>query len=110
MAAVRHLGVDLREHLLANSGIVGLEIVEPGDVERAVRLFRRDGFVVVRDALDVAQIEFLRAGVAEAVDAIVALDPSRGGNRGPRRYSFGGSSTTRSMAAPAGAAIPSCRE
>jgi hypothetical protein len=27
--------VDLREHLLADNGIVGLEIVEPGDVERA---------------------------------------------------------------------------
>ena len=90
-------GVDLRAHLVANNGIVGMEIVDPAEVERAVRLFHRDGFVVVRDALDADQLEFLRSGVAEAVDAIVALDPDRAGNRGSHRYSFGGSSSTRSM-------------
>ena len=87
----------LRQHLAAHNGIVGLEVLEPGEIERAVRLFNRDGFVVVRDALDAAQTERLRAGVAEVVADIVALDPDRSGNRGSYRYSFGGSSITRSM-------------
>jgi ectoine hydroxylase-related dioxygenase (phytanoyl-CoA dioxygenase family) len=87
----------LREHLDANNGIVGLEILDPDEIERAVRLFDRDGFVVVRDALDADQTAFLKAGVDEVVDDIVALDPDRSGNRGSHRYSFGGSSTTRSM-------------
>jgi len=87
----------LRDHLAAHNGIVGLEVLQPHEVERAVRLFRRDGFVVVRDALDADQLETLRAGVAEAVDGILALNPTRSGNRGSHRYSFGGSSMTRSM-------------
>jgi ectoine hydroxylase-related dioxygenase (phytanoyl-CoA dioxygenase family) len=87
----------LREHLAANNGIRDLEILDPGEIERAVRIFDRDGFVVVRDALDAEQVEFLRAGVDDAVAQIVALDPDRSGNRGSRRYSFGGSSSTRSM-------------
>lgn len=89
--------MELREHLLANNGIVGLDILDPGEVEQAVSLFHRDGFVVVRDALTPEQVEFLRAGVDQAVDDIVALDPDRSGNRGSHRYSFGGSSSTRSM-------------
>lgn len=87
----------LREHLAAHNGIVGLEVLEPGEIERAVRLFHRDGFVVVRDALDADQVELLRVGVAEVVGDIVGLNPSRSGNRGSHRYSFGGSSITRSM-------------
>jgi hypothetical protein len=89
--------VALRDHLAAHNGITGLEILDPSEIERAVRLFRRDGFVVVRDALDPDQTEFLRNGVNEVVDSILALDPDRGGNRGSHRYSFGGSSVTRSM-------------
>src|SRR5579863_4391507 len=42
----------LREHLRQHNGIRGLEIVAPDDVERAARIFFRDGFVVVRDLLD----------------------------------------------------------
>ncbi len=87
----------LRDHLRANNGIRGLEILDPSEVERAVRIFRRDGFVVVRDVLDAEQIEMLRRGVDEVVDEIIALDPDRSGNRGAHRYSFGGSSSTRSM-------------
>ena len=35
----------LRAHLESNNGIVGMEIVEPHEIERAVRIFDRDGFV-----------------------------------------------------------------
>jgi ectoine hydroxylase-related dioxygenase (phytanoyl-CoA dioxygenase family) len=87
----------LRVHLAEHNGIKGLEVLDPTEVERAVRLFNRDGFVVVRDALDAEQLAFLRAGVEEAVKEIIALDPDRSGNRGSHRYSFGGSSLTRSM-------------
>lgn len=89
--------VEQRQYLSAHSGLAGLEILTPSEIERAVAIFRRDGFVVVRDVLDVDQIEFLRTGVVEVVDAIVSLDADRVGNRGAHRYSFGGSSATRSM-------------
>lgn len=87
----------LREHLSKYNGIRGLEIVEPHEIERAVRLFNRDGFVVVDKALDPDQVAFLKRGVDTVVDDIIAMDPERGGNRGSHRYSFGGSSSTRSM-------------
>lgn len=89
--------VEQREYLAERSGIVGLEILDPHEVERAVRVFHRDGFVVVRDALTPEQTAFLAAGVTEVADEIVALDGERNGNRGSHRYSFGGSSVTRSM-------------
>ena len=87
----------LREHLLAHNGIAGLEIVDPGDVERALRLFARDGFVVVHSVLDDELFEVLWAGCEEVARDLVALDVELGGNRGSHRYSFGGSSLTRSM-------------
>jgi ectoine hydroxylase-related dioxygenase (phytanoyl-CoA dioxygenase family) len=87
----------LRSHLEQHNGIKGLEILEPAEVDRAVRLFNRDGFVVVRDALTPKQLAFLKAGVDQAMHDIIALDPDRSGNRGSHRYSFGGSSITRSM-------------
>jgi ectoine hydroxylase-related dioxygenase (phytanoyl-CoA dioxygenase family) len=91
-------GIDeLRAYLEAKNGIVGLDVLDPGEVERAVRIFNRDGFVVVRDALDPDQTAFLKAGVDRVVEEILALDPDRSGNRGSHRYSFGGSSLTRSM-------------
>ena len=55
----------LREHLAAHNGIVGLEVLGPDEIERAVRLFHRDDLVVVGDALDADQLQLLRAGVSE---------------------------------------------
>ena len=86
-----------RSYLEANNGLAGLEILDPSEIERAVRLFRRDGFVVVGDVLDADQTAILRGGVREVVNDIIALDDERTGNRGSHRYSFGGSSVTRSM-------------
>ena len=87
----------LRAHLEANNGIKGLNLVEPADIERAVQLFRRDGFVVVANILNDEQTEFLRSGCDEVVAQILELDRDRKGNRGSHRYSFGGSSLTRSQ-------------
>ncbi len=89
--------VALREHLAANNGIRGLEIFQHHELDHIVRVFRRDGFVVVADVLDSEQIDFLRAGCDEVVDQVLALDPDRKGNRGSHRYSFGAVSTTRSQ-------------
>ena len=56
----------LRAHLDANNGIVGLETVTHDCVDDAVRLFRRDGFVVVTDALDGAEMRWMALRCAGA--------------------------------------------
>lgn len=90
--------VELREHLLENNGIHGLERFQPHEIDRAVEVFRRDGFVVVENVLTPEQTEFLRAGCDEMMSEIVTRDNAdRAGNRGSHRYSFGGTSSTRSM-------------
>jgi len=86
-----------RAYLQANNGIRGLEVLQPTDIDDAVRIFRRDGFIVVENALTPDQTAFLQAGVLETAAQILALDGDRAGNRGSHRYSFGGSSLTRSM-------------
>ena len=93
--------VALRERLDRENGIPDLELVEPVDIDRAVELFDRDGFVVVRDALDPALLERMRTAVDRVVDRLLEVDPdnSVGGGAGglPHRYSFGSSSATRHM-------------
>jgi hypothetical protein len=86
-----------RAYLEARNGISGLEILGTGDIDRAVLLFRRDGFVVIADVLNAEQTAFLAAGCAEVAAEVLALDQARNGNRGSHRYSFGGSSLTRSQ-------------
>ena len=87
----------LAAHLKANSGIQGLEILKPTEMEKAVQLFYRDGFVVVENVLNQDQVDILKAGCHEVIDEVMALDDARKGNRGSHRYSFGGSSLTRSQ-------------
>ena len=87
----------LRDHLQQNNGIRGLDILSPADVDWAVTLFRRDGFVVVSDVLTQEQTDYLAAGCDQVVSEIVAMDTQNTGNRGAQRYSFGGSSLTRSQ-------------
>lgn len=89
--------VKLSNLLKSYNGIAGLEILEPGDVQRAVRLFRRDGFVVVANVLNGEQIDILASGCNAVIQEIVALDEDHRGNRGSHRYSFGGCSLTRSQ-------------
>jgi ectoine hydroxylase-related dioxygenase (phytanoyl-CoA dioxygenase family) len=88
---------DLRAYLEANNGIAGLEVVVPDNLARALELFRRDGFVVIADVLNQEQTAFFADGCNEVAAEILALDESRNGNRGSHRYSFGGSSLTRSQ-------------
>ena len=93
----------LRRHLKANNGIRGLEICTPDEVERATRIFRRDGFVVVRDALDAAHLALFREGCARVLKEILAM-PGRDGRRYlaesgrlPHRYCYGTTSASRQM-------------
>lgn len=89
--------VALRERLQRDNGIKGLELLTADNVERIVQLFHRDGFVLVENILHAEQVEFLAQGCVEVIQEIVALDQGRQGNRGSHRYSFGGSSLTRSQ-------------
>lgn len=88
---------EFKAYLEANTGIRGLDILEPRDTRHAVDLFRRDGFVVIANVLDSAQTDCLAKGCADVAAEILALDDGRRGNRGSHRYSFGGSSLTRSQ-------------
>lgn len=89
--------VEKLRYLEANNGIRNLELKQPTDVDGIVATFHRDGFVLVSDILNSEQIRFLAAGCAEVIDEILDLDPENLGNRGTGRYSFGGSSLTRSQ-------------
>jgi hypothetical protein len=84
--------VELRERLIAEGGIRGLELLDPSIpdcAQRAAKLFHRDGFVLIRNALDAARLETIKAGCDHVIREMVALDPERLGNRGSHRYSFG---------------------
>ena len=93
----------LREHLRQHNGIRGLEILESYEVDRAARVFFRDGFVVVRDLLDADTLELFREASAKALRQILEV-PGVGGRkymtetfRLPHRYSYGTSSASRHM-------------
>ena len=93
----------LRERLHAENGIRGLDICDPGEVERAARIFHRDGFVVVRDLLDEEHLRRFRDGSAKALRDILSV-PGGGerkymteSGRLPHRYSYGTASASRQM-------------
>ena len=84
----------LRETLQAEAGIanIGDNVVHPSEpdyAERAARIFRRDGFVVVKECLDAERIATIRAGMERVIRQMLEKDPQRVGNRGSHRYSFG---------------------
>ena len=87
----------LRRDFEAHNGMPGLEILGPVEVDRAVRIFYRDGFVVVRDVLDADQVAFLRRGCKREAEEVIAAHPDGKGNRGTYRYSWGGASLTNSV-------------
>ena len=93
----------LRDRLRRHNGICGLEICAPDETERAARIFRRDGFVVVRDLLDAKRLRLLREGSARALRQILETPGADGrkymteSGRLPHRYSYGTSSASRQM-------------
>jgi hypothetical protein len=93
----------LRDHLRRHNGLTGLEIVGPDEIERAKRIFFRDGFVVVRDLLDADRLAAFRKASARVLQAILDI-PGFGGRRYvtesgrlPHRYSYGTSSASRQL-------------
>ena len=96
----------LRAELAQNNGINGLEIFSPDDDPAEIcRVYRRDGFVVVRDCLSVEQLELLRSGCSKALQMIMDVEPDAGRQimhetgRLPHRYSYGSSAATRQQSA-----------
>lgn len=81
--------VAMREYLAKNNGLKGLDVLAPDEIERAVEIFYRDGFVVVEDVLPSAELATMQDACNRVVDEIVSNDPTRAGNRGTHRYSFG---------------------
>ena len=86
-----------REYLDQYNGIRGLERVQPTQIEDAVRLFYRDGFVVVENVLNEEQLARLTEASERVIREVLAKDKSRQGNRGTHRYSFGSASLTGQM-------------
>jgi len=62
---------NLREHLRHNNGMKGVEILEPHEVERAQRIFYRDGFVVVKNLLDSERLALWREASARVLKQIL---------------------------------------
>ena len=85
---------DQRDYLKKNNGIKDLKILLPEEIEEAKKIFDRDGFVVIKNALKKQELKKLKKGCDEVIREILALDKGRVGNRGSHRYSFGSSSIT----------------
>ena len=88
---------ELREHLEASNGIKDLQIFKQDDLDGILKAFKRDGFVLVGEALSPVQVDTLASGCDEVVGEVMSLDEDLHGNRGSHRYSFGGSSMSRSQ-------------
>ena len=65
------------------------EVVTAGEVERAVQIFRRDGFVLLADALTADELQFARQGADRVVGEQTGAIALEEANRGFARYSFG---------------------
>ena len=95
--------VALRARLKDKNGIVGLEIVEPHEVERAARIFFRDGFVVVNNLLNAERLATWRAASARVLAQILSIEGEGGRKyitetgRLPHRYSYGTASASREL-------------
>ena len=91
----------LRNRLQRENGIQGLQVLAPGDTKRAAELLHRDGFIVIRDALDPRQLARMQSASSRAIASLMEDDPTcaAGGGAGglPHRYSFGGGSASRHM-------------
>jgi len=80
----------LRDYLTENNGIPGLELCEPHEVEKAAKLFHRDGFVAVRDCLSPELLAEMKATTDRAIMQAIESGPPP-----ELRYSIGGSSASR---------------
>ncbi|MBV9044690.1 MAG: phytanoyl-CoA dioxygenase family protein [Alphaproteobacteria bacterium] len=94
---------ELRTILRERNGIKGLEICEPHEIDRAARIFFRDGFVVVNNLLDPERLAIWREGSARVLRQILEIRGEGGRKyitetgRLPHRYSYGTASASREL-------------
>jgi len=69
--------------------VLEIEILDPGQVDRAAALFHRDGLIAVKNALTPKQFAFAQAGARREIALQLAEMPRQMGNRGLARYSLG---------------------
>ena len=95
--------VAMREEFRAKNGWKGIEICAPHELKRIARIFRRDGYVVVKDLLDTETLERFREGCTRVLRDILAIPGFEGRKyitetgRLPHRYSYGTASASRHM-------------
>ncbi|MEM7363839.1 MAG: phytanoyl-CoA dioxygenase family protein [Pseudomonadota bacterium] len=93
----------LRDHLRKHNGFPHLEICSPDEVDRAVHIFRRDGFVVVRDLLDAEHLAQFRDGCERHLKDLLSHPGVDGRKyaaetgRLAHRYCYGTTSASRQM-------------
>ena len=68
--------------------MLNAEILEHTQVEKAATIFHRDGFVLIKDALTPAQLQFAQSGSKREITRQMKRLPLEKGNRGYARYSF----------------------
>lgn len=69
--------------------MLDIEIVSCSDLDRAVAIFHRDGFVAVSGTLTPTQLAFAQAGAKRVIAEQMAAIALEKANRGFARYSFG---------------------
>lgn len=89
---------DFVSWLNERSGLRPLPAVDANTAsEQAAEIFNREGIVAIRGALQNEEVQQLRNASRRVMEDIIRHDPDGGGSRGPKRYSFGGSSSTQSQ-------------
>ncbi len=66
-----------------------VEILSPSETEKAARVFHRDGFVAVKDALTPEQLKFAQNGAHRVIEEQTKATALEEANRRFARYSFG---------------------
>lgn len=98
MALLPGMPDDFVEMLRVRSGLKPLPVVDAsGAPAAAADIFHREGVVAVRGALDCELLQRLKGACAMVMADVVQHDPQGIGGRGQKRYSFGGSSSTRAQ-------------
>ncbi len=69
--------------------MLDIEVVPCSEVNRAVEIFNRDGFVALSGTLNEEQLAYAQEGARRVLDEQLAATPLEQANRGYARYSFG---------------------
>ena len=69
--------------------MLDIELVPCADVQRAMEIFNRDGFVALEGVLSAEQLAYAQGGARRVVTEQTSAIPFDKANRGYARYSFG---------------------